>query len=582
MQNTNTTNPQTFLWTGLEIDSSSIFTRTFNLLRTERCNSLINQGNGLQKTSTQLGCRNREAFRHFGWNVKNWGLPLSCPGVTSTAPQSAQGFSVLFAALLLVTHKLQAAVQKLWTFFPKPAILQNPAYIYRRSQKRSTAVEAPIPRRRAAPAAQRFRPEPLRSRTHSVSRLRLTAGKFSTSQRVSGKVTRASGRARTAAPWGAPNNRPRCAEAIRPRGVVPGLVRALRAAPGAETLPEAAGAAPAEGGRPWGNGSALVTRWTPPGGRPTAPGSGRNPRGPAAPQAVTPPPPTRCRSGLSKRPAERLQARSRRVLPFIGPIGGLAAGPRPTIARTRQRARSKKRTPPEGTQEPPRSEQTTPGYPWPAAHLSSQPWPRACTHTSRLNRSSAAILRFEFGARLPQRRGLEMAPGNARGVRREGNGGAGGGRRRLGLRGWPAAGAVRLLRAEEEALLQDGPGARETLLRGARAAGGTACRGEGRGSPGTRVPHGRTAGSALRRRRRQLRVWDLLERSVPALFLQTPLNRWFAILRCSSAASVPQEHWMHADLLFKTFLTRKKMTGKEFRALLIRNSKYMQNIYIYF
>lgn len=302
MQNTNTTNPQTFLWTGLEIDSSSIFTRTFNLLRTERCNSLINQGNGLQKTSTQLGCRNREAFRHFGWNVKNWGLPLSCPGVTSTAPQSAQGFSVLFAALLLVTHKLQAAVQKRWTFFPKPAILQNPAYIYRRSQKRSTAVAAPIPRRRAAPAAQRFRPEPLRSRTHSVSRLRLTAGKFSTSQRISRKVTRASGRARTAAPWGAPNNRPRCAEAIRPRGVVPGLVRALRAAPGAETLPEAAGAAPAEGGRPWGNGSAWVTRWTPPGGRPTAPGSGRNPRGPAAPQAVTPPPPTRCRSGLSKRP----------------------------------------------------------------------------------------------------------------------------------------------------------------------------------------------------------------------------------------------------------------------------------------
>lgn len=39
---------------------------------------------------------------------------------------------------------------------------------------------------------------------------------------------------------------------------------------------------------------------------------------------------------------------------------------------------------------------------------------------------------------------------------------------------------------------------------------------------------------------------------------------------------------MHADLLFKTFLTRKKMTGKEFRALLIQNSKYMQNIYIYF
>lgn len=39
---------------------------------------------------------------------------------------------------------------------------------------------------------------------------------------------------------------------------------------------------------------------------------------------------------------------------------------------------------------------------------------------------------------------------------------------------------------------------------------------------------------------------------------------------------------MHADVLFKTFLTRKKTTGKEFHALLIRNSKYMQILFFFF
>lgn len=57
-----------------------------------------------------------------------------------------------------------------------------------------------------------------------------------------------------------------------------------------------------------------------------------------------------------------------------------------------------------------------------------------------------------------------------------------------GAAGEPGAGAMRLLRGEEEALLQDDPGSGEALLRGARAAGGTApCSGWG-GFAGARNP----------------------------------------------------------------------------------------------
>lgn len=67
-------------------------------------------------------------------------------------------------------------------------------------------------------------------------------------------------------------------------------------------------------------------------------------------------------------------------------------------------------------------------------------------------------------------------------------------------------------------------------------------------------------------------MYKILVLVSPFRLTHLPRNKCFMKVRCASTAFL-----MHDEVLSKTFsfVTRKKTIEKEFRALLIQNSKYM-------